>query len=250
MAISKTTQTGKRNLDIDVLRFVFSSIIVYYHIVKNLAEQHGMQYSKWALWSSDANLIVDCFLIIGGFFLLRSYDRKREAIFDFVVSRIIRLWPTFFVANIATFVLQPSRNILYDLLFLRSTGLTLENGGILWYVGPYFWCGVVMYLFFHATESNKPLRYILLIVFVYFGYVININYTGGTMDRIVVYGIFSLSICRIMAGLSVGCICYIVSGKIMELYTLRNSKQFKLFGGVICSKNNINIVHDWTLAKS
>lgn len=225
------TQKDKRNHDIDFLRFLFSVIIVYYHIVKSLAEQYGMRYEKWAAWSVDANLIVDCFLIIGGYFLLKGYERKREPIFVFVIKRIIRLWPAFFVACIASFVLQPSRNILYDLFFLRSTGLTLENGGILWYVGPYFWCGIFLFLLFHATEFNRPLRYVLLMGFVYLGYVININYTNGTMDRIVVYGMFSLSICRIMAGLSVGCICYIVSKKILEVYTMRENKYLKIFRG-------------------
>lgn len=220
----------EKNNSAEVFRFLFSIIIVYYHVVGQLeATAAGAGYRLLADLCLDANLVVDCFLIMGGYFLYQSFAIHQDrSVFDFSARRLMRLWPAYMFACAAAFVFQPSRNIIYDIFLLRSTGLSLVNEGILWYVGPYFWCGIVIYSILRICR-NKELRFFILAALVYFGYLVNINYTNGTMDRIVVYDLFSLSMLRILAGLSVGCILFAICRKLSVIF--ESQMIFKNIGG-------------------
>lgn len=191
--------------NIDSVRFLFSIIIVYFHILhrnifKSLNEVQMPNYEALALSCSHTYLIVECFFIIAGFFLFKTFVCKKDLSFkDFVVDKIARLWPV-----LAFYLLLEGfgyRQFL-NLFFLQSIGISLESQGINWYISPFFWV-LIFYFYLLKNFSLKAVNLVIALC-VYFGFVININYLSGSFGRNVIFDFLNLGMLRALAGIGIG----------------------------------------------
>ena len=89
----------KKHYNIEFLRFGFSLIIVYFHILHSniipFTGGHGT-YLDLQYWCRMAEILVNAFLIIAGYFLYTSWARSPEKPFiEFALHRFFRVWPVF-----------------------------------------------------------------------------------------------------------------------------------------------------------
>lgn len=81
--------------------------------------------------------------------------------------------------------------------------------GIIWYIGPFFWISLFIIALIRTFNTQK--LSLLLAIFIYFGYTINIQNSGGGLGRAVIWSWCSLATIRILAGLSLGVILAIIN---------------------------------------
>lgn len=217
----------KQLYHVDALRFLFSAIIVYFHVLHdNIMPFTGdvKLYSVLQEWSDEAGMIVECFLIMGGYFLYQSYRRAPDKPFsEFALDRFFRLWPVFAVNAVLSviFLHESVYDAVFDLLFFRTTGISLVEKGIIWYVSPFFWCSLLIFALLKYLDPRK--RTLILSVLVYFCYAVIINNMNGRMGRIIVYGFLSLGMCRAFAGIGLGVLLATALEKVHESFGERRS---------------------------
>ena len=213
----------KRFSNLDSLKFIFSVVIIYFHLVRSIPKWVGNSdfFSQLAQDCKGCHLIVECFLIIAGAFIYSGYKRHQKSFIDFSISRIVRLWPVMFVYVVSIGLLRNVRleSLLADLFFLRCTGLSLENKEIVWYISPFFWGSLFIFAALQAFKQKISL--LLFAVIAWIAYSININYLGGNVGREIVYSWLSLGMIRCIAGLCVG----VLLAALQEAYQI-NYQQF------------------------
>ena len=200
----------KKHYNIEFLRFFFSILIVLYHLlhanIMPYVGEHAV-YLKMQGMTEWSSLMVECFLIMGGYFLYVSYERAPEKPFmEYAVNRFVRLWPVFAFYTLCTLLLggKISEDTLLDLAFLRCTGISLSYKGIIWYIAPFFWSSLLIFAILKYCRHG--VSGILIALICYFGYAINLNNTDGKLGRYVVYGFLSLGFLRVLAGMCLGCL--------------------------------------------
>ena len=192
---------------IDSLKFIFSVIIVYFHLLhSNMKGTIGTTnvYAMLSKACDGSGLIVECFLIIAGFFIYRTFLAGRQTLAGFSVSRVVRLWPVFAFYVLCAWALTSYtlENTILDLSFMRCTGISLEYKGIIWYIPPFFWCSILLYAILRVLEKEKALLVVALLT--YAAYCLNLNNLTGGVGRRVVYSWVSLGMLRVLGGLGVG----------------------------------------------
>lgn len=204
MSIIKQTAHNKA---LDSLKFIFSVIIVYYHLLhSNMKGCIGNTetYKTLSVACNGSGLIVECFLVMAGFFIYRTFISGRQDLAKFTISRIVRLWPVFAFYVLCTWALQSYslENIILDLSFLRCTGISLEYKGIIWYIPPFFWCSILLYAILRLFQKEKAL--FIIAILTYLAYCFNLNTLKGGVGRHVVYTWLSLGMLRVLGGLGIG----------------------------------------------
>ena len=200
----------KKLHNIEFLRVLMTAVIIYYHLLHDnimpfVAE--NSLYTKLASMNGWGSTAVEGFLIIAGYFLYFSYVRKpNKPYIEFVVERFVRLWPVFAVYTILSiFVYKLDiQNAILDLCLLRGTGISLNSFGIIWYIGPFFWCSLLVYGILKCF--NNKTSALLFALITYFGYAINLNLSNGGLTRKILLGFISGGMLRVLCGLCVGCL--------------------------------------------
>ena len=194
--------------NIEFLRFLFTVIILYFHILHaNIIPYTGEQqkYLELQDLSKWASVAVQCFLVIGGFFLYQSEKRRaQESFIDTFLDKLARLWPVFafYVLISLCFFNMKWESALYQLTFLHCTGISLEYKGIIWYIAPYFWSIILISAILRFFSKRKAVLIISLIAYV--GYAMNINYTHGGFGRDIAFTFVSLGFVTTLSGVALG----------------------------------------------
>lgn len=209
-----------RKYNIEFLRFLFSLIIVYFHILHSniipYIGEHQMYLNlrSMCVWAQAA---VEFFLIIGGYFLYQSEKRRaQEPFINTFLSKFARLWPVFafYVLISLCFFNMNRESALFQILFLHCTGISLESNQIIWYIAPYFWSIILMVAILRLFQKKKAILIISLIA--YIGYAMNINYTQGGFGRDVVFTFVSLGFVRTLSGVALGIIIAVLMESISK----------------------------------
>ena len=192
---------------IDCLRCFLCMTIVFFHIVHGAIQGYCSDVRIYDIlyqrldWANEG---VNCFLIIGGFFLYDSYIKHHEKpFFIFFWMRFFRIWPVLAFSVVISFFFWKMKfeNALFELTLLNCTGISLIYKGITWYVAPFFWSSVLLMSILRLFEKKAPL---IIGILCYFGFLVNINYTNGGSGREVVFSTISLGITHCLAGLALG----------------------------------------------
>ena len=91
---SKLGRYMGRNYSVDVLKLVFAIFIAMGHFGAELL---------------SSTLIVDCFFVLSGYFIVRSFDSgkyKEGGSFAYVLARVKRIYPYYIVAFIILFIVK------------------------------------------------------------------------------------------------------------------------------------------------
>ncbi len=95
----------KRFYEIDLLRFFAALAVLFYHytFLGYSTGDMGIRYAHFAPMSKYGFLGVNLFFIISGFVILNSAKNKSAK--NFLISRIVRLYPVFWVSCSLTFLI-------------------------------------------------------------------------------------------------------------------------------------------------
>lgn len=223
-------QKGKRWNNIDFLKFIFTIIIVYYHILHAsimYCAGDDPVYLRLQSANAGAGIIVEMFFIIAGFFLYTSIRKGLPSTMEFVLSRFFRLWPVLFFSIVTAMLINKDLNYpsLLNAFFLQCIGISLDYKGITWYISSYFW-SLIFYFLLLKNIKERTLNVIIPVI-VYFSYVININFTGGGFGRETIWGFVSMGFLRGLGGIGMGYLIgkildYIFSTKYYIFFRLKN----------------------------
>lgn len=202
-----TTKKTTHNQALDSLKFIFSVIIVYYHLLHSNMKGciGGTELYKVLSHACDGScLIVECFLIIAGYFIYKTSVAGRQNFAAFTLSRFVRLWPVFAFYVLCAWALSGYNleSAILDLSFLRCTGISLEYKGIIWYIPPFFWCSVLLYAILRVFRKESAL--FIIAILTYLAYCFNLNNLNGEVGRHVIYSWLSLGMLRVLGGLGFG----------------------------------------------
>ncbi len=206
--MSRVKET-KRLYNIDFLRFVFAVIIVYHHLLHDniIKATGGTDYfnSMAESWVY-AGAIVECFFILAGYFLYKTYYKRPDlSVKEFTYKKIARLWPVLFIyclLNVFVFKTNPYTSF-YNVLFLQCIGVSTEYQGINWYISPFFWTLIFYFVLLKCVKNKKHLN-IAIGLICYFSYVFLVNYSSGRFGRETVGFVFNLGLLRALGGIGVG----------------------------------------------
>ena len=203
----------KRLHALDTVKFLFSIIIVFFHLFYSnmkpyIGETELFQLAAIAMRPSGA--IVECFLIIAGYFIYTGFKKANKSFATYVSDRLIRLWPVFaFYCLCCVFLVNCNfQDLFLDLCFLRCTGISLEYRGIIWYIPPFFWCSLLIYAILKAFSRQKAI--LLLAVLMYICYAVNINHLNGSLGRETIHKWLSLGMLHVMGGLCAGVLVAVI----------------------------------------
>lgn len=87
---------AERFKNVDILRFIFAVIIVYFHLVRNDIFNNVSELCTNFIYPStvDNCYVLGIFMIMAGFFLFKEFNEKPERSWtDFALNKISRLWP-------------------------------------------------------------------------------------------------------------------------------------------------------------
>lgn len=198
----------KKNYTIELLRFLFACMIVYFHILhSNIMKYTGESTTYLTMQATNylCSYIVECFLIISGYFLYLSVIKDRKKTFiEFLLDKFVRLWPVFAVQTSAMvlFFDMKLQEAFFDFFFLRATGLISAYRGIVWYIGPFFYVTLLIFVILKYFSKKSALLAISLIA--YISYAINLNIFDGMLGREVVMGFVSAAMLRVLGGICLG----------------------------------------------
>lgn len=155
------SRTPKRMGEIDLLRFVCSVLMVYYHLTPRLSARFPDVELYAALSKGNAmtgSIGVLCFFILSGLFFQVGREWERDSFKEFVQKKTARLWPV-----LAFSLLVNSRTTadVLNLFFISSgTGAISKasSNPASWYVCVLFWLFLIYFLWFQgARNQGTPL---------------------------------------------------------------------------------------------
>lgn len=200
----------KRSYHVEALRFILASVIVLYHILHSAIIPYTGEasdtYNRYAQLTDSASLLVQCFLVMGGYYLYGTL-KKKPAFWSFLTGRFIRLWPVlaFSVLILVLTGYESFEDAFLDMFMLRATGLSLSWRGIIWYIGPFFWCSVLIGGLFSCMSHSKAT--VLVCTLSWIGYGISVNYLHGGLGRDTIWSWLSLAMVNVFGGLTLGMVC-------------------------------------------
>lgn len=199
-----------RNYSVDVLKLVFAIFIAMGHFGAELL---------------SSTLIVDCFFVLSGYFIVRSFDSgkyKEGGSFAYVLARVKRIYPYYIVAFIILFIVKyfiqwngisalkdAIKHSLPEIFLIQNIGVS--NGGInypLWQMSTLI---VASYLLFGMLVLNRNLviRVVcpILTILIY-TYLSNIYGSHTVVIWGVQYSFFYVPLLRAIGGLTLGMAVY------------------------------------------
>lgn len=201
--------------NIEFLRFVFASIIVYCHLgLLTSTFQQIPSYFHVSLGMFFAQNAVDFFFILSGFLFAFTFELNRDInVFDFLKKKVIRLWPVLafsIVGYICLAIINVSSygtniyNYLYGLIFLDNIGVTKVHVGPSWYVSSLVFVSL-FYFYLYKTCSVKVANLITGIL-TWFSYAYMINYDDGFIKNYIVTdnNVFNMGLMRGLGGMGLG----------------------------------------------
>ena len=219
-----TSGTSKKEFfhHVDLMRFVFSVLIVYYHILHAniIPYVTDPRYAKLAKLNNYSSNIVICFFIISGVFLYRSFRANSDqSVFDYIVSRVIRLWPLMMAAFMLEALLVGNidwSRTLINAFFLQCSGISLEYRGMLWYVSSFFFASIFLFAILRSFSLRKALFAISLIV--YFSCAFLVNYFDGKIgSRETVLYVINIGTLRGVAFIGCGILLAAIQERLQEM---------------------------------
>lgn len=153
------SRTPKRMGEIDLIRFVCSVLMVYYHLTPKLSARFP-DVELYAVLSKGNGMTggigVLCFFILSGLFFQVGREWEQGSFKDFTLKKAARLWP---VLAFSILVNCHTTNDVMNLFFINSgTGVISKassNPGS-WYVCVLFWLFLIYFLWFQNVKDQAP----------------------------------------------------------------------------------------------
>ncbi len=201
----------ERIKNIECLRFLFSLVIVLYHLrfgTISIFNDQVPLYANIVENTTYARLAVEFFFIVAGFFMFMLTDFTQRYV-DFAKKKLIRFMPTILVLLLITFIFTlftPLSFAKYDNFFvifnIQSIGLTFRNNnmGTSWFVCSMFWA---MSFYFYLRQCvNEKLFNLITACVIIFCYSFWIHSSGSWYENVAY--VFNIGMMRAFAGIGLG----------------------------------------------
>ena len=218
----------KRNGSLDLLKFLFALMIVFFH-GKNLSNDGTYIFT-------GGNIGVEFFFIVSGCLMAASATRKEMTTTlgrdtkDFIIHKIKGLMPNYYVAFIIAFLVVhrdvPNAavffgdlaNSIWELLLITATGLGQDNGlnnGPVWYLSAMLLAMIIIWPLMRKYKDTflyiiAPVALLILLGFTYH----NWAHFGGAN---IWFGQVLKGTVRAFMGILIGSVIYLVSSKLQSL---------------------------------
>lgn len=207
------------NPEIDLLKFLFSLIIVVYHskYISALGDNAPFPYGFTA---------VEFFFMVSGFFMAKSskkYDNSQigKSTFDFILKKVKPLYLPFCIAFVGAFAIREIGFFLNDgytlvkmfkdivasageWLFLMKTGVTFGRSfnGPTWYIGAMLLAmAILLPILLKYRDWFLNIGSLVLAVMLY-GYAYTVK---NTLNYLEWSGFTTMAVIRAIAGIALGC---------------------------------------------
>ncbi len=199
----KDLKVSQRLYNVDFLRLLFVTLIVYYHFIpQDFVQNSAIPMLIWMKNNSrsigflgNAGLF-----IVSGFFLAPTLTKNGYTFFQFATHKLMRFWPTLCFAFTCMAIMgmfhlvhhfDVGQNILNLLLIHQNgSGLTtkLSNLNPSWFVCTLFWASLFYYALCNSLKEKNSFIFITALI-VWFSTVLY-EHSIGIPDYRVVYGFF------------------------------------------------------------
>jgi len=154
---------NQRYSELDAIRGIAALMVVVYHYTARYGEIYG--YSIEPVFSFELGKFgVQLFFIVSGFVIFLTLDKTVHAV-DFIVSRLSRLYPAYWVAVILTFSVVyffslPGREVeassaLVNLTMFQKWFSVPNVDGVYWTLAVELSFYLIMYVLFVTKKLNK-----------------------------------------------------------------------------------------------
>jgi peptidoglycan/LPS O-acetylase OafA/YrhL len=239
-----------KNGNIELMRFIFSVIIILYHISNRIEITLPEPFSFF----SRGKIGVEFFFLVSGFLMAKSaqkYDSKRlaESTKSFMVKKLKVILPYHLITFFSCFILmlclsdwksktelaERTVETLPNLFFLQMSGV--KEKALLtpeWYIAAMLWMMLIIFpliLKFREgfTKIVCPVVSVILI-----GYIIRTSGMLGAVGKPLFGGLFSKGYIRAFAEMCGGAFCYNVSRLLSKAKLTKPKRLFLTLIELIC----------------
>lgn len=246
MNLVKKEIVDRRNCTIDLMKFIFSIVIVMHHALQFKENIFVCGY-----------LAVEFYFIVSGYLLMKKIETNncnKENIFVenlmVIKKKYLSIFPYFILAVIAGNIFYNIRinmafnmilrNIFYsfsDLLLLQMFGFTgFFATGVSWYLSTLIIITFILYPILYKFRKMYVCYIAPIIIMFIYGYIVRNDMTIG--NPVQIYGFLYKGLFRGLAGMSLGCISYYLSNVIRKNNLLGGGRKcflaiVEIFGYVI-----------------
>lgn len=233
---------------INMFRIIFTMLIAFLHF------ESAMYNVDTRRVYEGGYLAVDFFFVLSGFFLAHSFNIKQEQACEYILYRIKKLYPLYFIGCILTIVYSVGGLLkvgntngmlrfliseIPELLCVQMTGITHQWVNFpLWYVSALLIVSAPLYKILSLTYSRKE-NIICFSIIAFVSYILlflNRGDLGLDININYIFYIYS-GIYRALAGMSLGIVTYLINDAIrdkLRKFNLRTPNVLDiLFVGII-----------------
>lgn len=152
---------------VGILRFIFSILIVYYHLTPILFNTFP-DVSLYNIFSRHngavGKILVICFFIISGFFFEISKNYKKYSFQEFFMQKLIRFWP---VLAFSLIVNMHSSADIMNLFFINAGMGIIKNASsnpASWFTCNLFWLLLIYFLLSKQSVVSERRNAALFII--------------------------------------------------------------------------------------
>lgn len=226
---------GSHNYEVDFWRFVFAVIVVILHSM-NVLRPLEPTFTPF----QGGAIAVEFFLLLSGFFMMKSLEskklqsievkensghlalkftwRKIKAYFPYVIPSVLITYGVYAIVKDWSFAetLKQFSYSIYEMLLLPMTGIRATFFNLpLWYLACFIIVlPVIAYLILRFRDFY-------IHIFAFIGSAMMYGYIITTYKKIEVWnqwlGWTYVGVLRVIAGLCLGCICYLAYKKLKEI---------------------------------
>lgn len=196
----------RKFLNIEFLRFLFILSILMCHFNHGIINIFNGKIELYEIIQENtrwADIAVEFFFIISGFFMFLNIDKTMDTIY-FIKKKLFRFMPTvIFILILTSFVSNYNFfDYIFTLLNIENVGLTLSNGPIpaAWFVSALFWTQLFYFYLYKITDKKWFNLFTACIVFIGYSFFLHnndINYKNIAI-------VFNVGVIRAFAGIGLG----------------------------------------------
>ena len=220
---------------LDFLRLFLAFCVVQYHVFEQL-------HKGTAKIMQGAFLAVDCFFILSGFVLTQSIVLKNLTFNQFLVQRIARIFPLFWLSLalvvVASEIDITNNNNIYDFItqffLLHSLGFITQHLGWnypSWTLSVEFWLNIGMLYFmvrYIESKREKSGIFMAMLLVLCFASIFFIRAGNGNFDIYLnqIFGFTNIGVIRCLIGFSIGVLLYYASKSEFLVKNFSKSKSY------------------------
>lgn len=216
----------KYNCGLDILKFIFSLLIVFSHGIFLADTQNGDK-----LLFGHALVGVEFFFIVSGYFLVQTYYNRNLSGFEFIKKKLSNLFPYFFTSFIFCFftwlyffsLSNPGRwklgatvlKSVWELLWMSSSGVSTAGvNGTWWFLSAMLFAEWLLYPIISKYEKSYVTYWGPLSIFLLIGF---LSRSYGTLAAGALAGFINSDNLRAILGISCGCLLFYISYHIRHI---------------------------------